>query len=482
MPKPTAQQLEKINKFTLVPRTEDNTYVFPDLMIDNQITSYSSRLHENLLTKFVSDANKGVGLLMNHNHRSLPVGRTFEAEIKKESGDGGDMFTVYCSHYIDLGRNTESGMSTDDVAKGIDAGTIFDTSVGFNAKSWKCNICNFDIRDWMNCSHYPGETYEIKGSDGVIRNVLCVVEAGADGVGELLENSLVYAGACNRATIKQDFSASVGETVTDSKYGSKLHAVDNFKNIPLNATIYQYYTKDGSVLFTETPERTDGVLELQRRSEEEVDLKQFLAVLAKYGITVETPEQLEAAIEAFKTNETALATETEKNGTLTTDLATAKGETEAAVKLAADKEITIGELTIANKELAEKAGVAETYTQDLITKALELGVRAQGNAFNTEMFTKFLGTLSIEDIKTVIAGFEAEVQTRFAGSRTTDATAPRRNLSGNEPTSREDFETEEEFRNQVADEATKLSAEKGISLKDATKEVYAKYTQKGSEE
>jgi hypothetical protein len=475
MPKPTQEQLDKINRLALEPLTEDEVFVFPDLMIDDQPTAYHSIIHENLLRKFVIDAKKGVGLLMNHNNRSLPVGRSFDAELREEfDPETGKMYkSVYGMFYIDLGRQTESGMTTDDIVKGINAGTIFDTSIGFNAKRWDCSICGHDIRDWRNCDHFPGEKYQVKGTDGVHREETCYVVAGSDGVGELLENSLVYAGAVDRATIKRNFSLG---NVRENENKSNLHLVENFKNVPLDATIYQYFTKNGALFFTDTEERTNGLEELKKRSDQQVEFAKFKEVVETFGIKFENAEELSAELSKLA----EAATELTKKANEVTELANKVSELQEALS---KKDETIAELTKANEELAEKAELANTYRQDLINKALELGVRVQGNAFQKPMFEKFLGTLSIDEIKEVISGFENEVKERFANARTTGVseTEPTRFANTSEPKTADEFDNEVEFRNKVAEEAMKYAKEHGVSLKEATKLIYQKYTA-GSEE
>ncbi|GEA16749.1 hypothetical protein E308F_29950 [Moorella sp. E308F] len=469
--RPTPEQLAKINRFSLRPLSAEEVFVFPDMMIDNQETAYNTVMHPNILNKFVEDANKGIGLLMNHNQRSLPVGRSFDSKLAIEHNPetGQYIHSVYGYFYIDLGRQTESGMSTDDIVKGITAGTVFDTSIGFNADSWKCSICGNDIRDFMSCPHIPGEKYVVTrdGKDVIEK---CIVIVGEDGKGELIENSLVFAGACDRATITKEFSA---KGVNDLEKGSKLHLVDNIKNIPLNATIYGYYTKDGPVLFTDTSERTNGAEILKRRSEEQVELKELQEILARFGIQAETKEQLETELAAKVADDKVVSLETE--------LAQVKTELETIKEELVKKDEIITELMKANEELTEKAGLVETYRIDLINKALELGVRAQGNAFQTELFKKFLNTLSIDEIKEVIKGFEAEVAAKFEGARFTvpsDRTIRARN---NEPSSRDDFETEEEFRTFVAEKAVEYAKANNVSLGEATKLMYKKFAKGGEE-
>ncbi len=482
MPIPTQEQLTKINQFTQVPLTSENVYVFPNMMIDDQVTAYSSVISPALLQTFQKNAQRGVALLMNHNNRQLPVGRSFDAEIRydTDSETGRPITSLYGDFYIDLGRNTQGGISTDDVGKGIDAGTTFDTSIGFNAEHWDCSICGNDIRNWFSCEHIPGEKYVIS-KNGMDTIETCLVIVGADGAGELLENSLVYAGACNRATItKGSFSA---DSVSDSDIGTKLHVVDDFKNIPLDACIYQYYTKDGSVLFTHTEERTNGSQELKKRSEQSMKLEELMQLLAKYGVNGGTPEAVESALQAFVATQGQLTAIQTELATSQSDLSGVRSElTQATEKVTelegklAQSETTIGELSSANEVLTEKAGLGETYRADLITKTLEAGVRAQGNSFNQPLFSKFLETLSIDEIKGALAGFEAQVAERFAGARTSETNGGNGQRFSANPQSEADFESEEAFRAHIAQEAATYAKENNLSIAVASKEVMKKYS------
>lgn len=480
MPKPTTEQLGRINRFSMRELTEDDVVVFSDLMIDDQVTSYSSKVHPSLLRKFIQDANGGVGLLMSHNTGKLPVGRSFGAEMKVDyDNDGREMKTVYGEFYIDLGRQTESGMSTDDIAKGIESGTIFDTSIGFSADRWECTICGNDIRDWRKCDHFPGTKYVVN-RDGEDVAETCYVVAGSDGQGELIENSLVYAGACNRATIVNNFSK---DGVRETEKGTKLHLIDNFKNIPLNTSIYQYFTKDGSVLYTESPERTNGLEELMKRSEGEVEFAKFKEVLDQFGVKAETPEQLSVALQEAKDAQEKLSAKETENAELQGQLEKANSDNEEMKGQLTTKDETIQELSVKNEELAEKAELGKAYREELTEKALEAGVRAQGNAFNKAMYSKFLGTLSVDEIKEFAKGFEAESQAKFSGAKTTATQEPVADrLANKEPQGKEDFDNDVDFRNFVADKAVAYSNENGVSLKEATKLMYEKYSKDGSEE
>lgn len=488
MPKPTAEQLRKINEFTLTPMTEDECYVFPNLMIDNLPTSYHSIIQDNLLHKFGEDVKKGVGLLLSHDNSKLPVGRSFDSTIvydyDEESGEY--VKTLYGDFYIALGRNTESGMTTDDIAKGVDSGTLFDTSIGFNANTWNCSVCGNDIRSW-ECPHYPGEKYviESKLEDEQDTVETCHVLVGEDGVGELLENSIVYAGACDRASIINQYSK---KGVTSINTMSKLQVVNDIKNVPLEASIYQFYTKDGAVLMTDTGEVVEGTKQKDKRGGDEMSLEKI--------ITEFKLEDEEGLVNALKKGKElaeqieSVTTELSENKVINEELEAKVGEleghnTELTTELEDVKSI-MEELTATNEELMGinedlkfNKELAENYRKDLTEEVLTLGVRNQGNLFNKELYGKFLNTLTIEEIKEVKDSFTEEVNAKFTGVRTTKTREVNKN--GNEELYRDEFETETEFREYVSVKATEFAKTEGIPITEATKAMYTKYSGKGDE-
>jgi len=467
MPKPSKEQLLKINQHSFKELSEDDVVVFRPRMIDDTETAYSSRLRPALLSKFKEDAVKGVALLLNHNKRQLPVGRVFDGSLVSEFESGSEINSLYGDFYIDKGRNTESGMSTDDIIKGIDSGAIFDVSVGFNAKSWECSICGHDIRDFMNCSHYPGEIYEVKGEDGVIREEKCIVDVGEDGKGELLELSLVYAGAADRATIKADL---LNCNVTEFGEGSKLTLVGDFKNIPLSSSIYQYYTKDGPVLFTNSSNSTGGAEYLRKRSESKVKFSEFQEkVKDALGIEVSDEDSfVESIITKFSNISNELEGKSNELETVREELSLKEEKVrEITEELSASKE----KITSLEADVTEKTEFINSHREELIEDTLSMGVKAQGNAFNSGLFGKFLSTLSIDEIKEVKEGFSNEVKDRFArvtspedkGSNDGDLGAPSKD--------------DEDFRSFIVEKAQEYVKENpDVKIKDALSLMNRKYS------
>ena len=246
---------------------------------------------------------------------------------------------------------------------------------------------------------------------------------------------LVYAGACNRATIINEYSRGNDNVMSNMP---KLQVVEELKNLPLEANVYQFYTAGGLVLMTDNVKRSENRMEKYRvileefKIQSEKELKDKLIEGENKAIKLEEKE-----IElAQKVDE--IETLTNENSQLKEDL------------IAKDDEISklekdINDLTKLNEELKINEELIETYKKDLKDEIIELGIRSQGNAFNKTLFERFLSTLSIEELKEVKSGFNEEVLNKFSGARTTQTKVDSRRKDGEE-LYKEDFETEEEVR------------------------------------
>jgi len=182
--KPTPEQLARINQLAKSPLSEDQVYVFNAKLIgDKLIPERYQRVTPNFLRKMADDAKQGVSLMLDHSWASfgqlaLPYGRTFDASLQSEP-DG--ELALYADHYMVRGQSL-NGISTDDIISAVDAGTMFDTSVGFTITKLTCDLDGLDYWGGI-CPHWRGDTY-----DGQV----CTVSADD---GSLMENSLVFDGA-----------------------------------------------------------------------------------------------------------------------------------------------------------------------------------------------------------------------------------------------------------------------------------------------
>lgn len=478
MGRPTKEQLEKINRLSKVELTEDDVYVFRNLMIDNAVTSYYTIVHENLLRKFSVDVKKGVGLILSHDSSKLPVGRSFDSTLVEEWDEETEeaLKSLYGDFYIALGRNTESGMTTDDIVSGIDSGTIFATSIGFSAKTMKCSICGHDIRSW-DCPHWPGKEYIVENEEGVGETVTCCAIIGEDGVGELIENSLVYAGACSRASIVNEYSKR-NDSVT--KNMPKLQVVEELKQIPVDASIYQFYTAGGLVLMTDSTEkRSETGMDRYKKVLTEFNIQSEDELKAKLTELSEKSTELENKDKELLAKDKEIAKLTEDLEHYKKEVLTKNDEVSELKDEITELNEEITNLTQLNEELKQNAELIEVYKKDLKDEILELGVRSQGNAFNKTLFERFLDTLSIEELKEVRESFDEEVKTKFSNVRVSQTKVKDKKKDGE--LYREDFETEEEFRVYIADLAERYAKENNVSLKEATKLMYEKYSERSED-
>jgi len=478
MGRPTKEQLDKINRLSKVELTEDDVYVFHNLMIDNAVTSYYTIVHENLLRKFSVDVKKGVGLILSHDSSKLPVGRSFDSTLVEEWDEetGEVLKSLYGDFYIALGRNTESGMTTDDIVRGIDSGTIFATSIGFSAKTMKCSICGHDIRSW-DCPHWPGKEYIVENEEGVGETVTCCAIIGEDGVGELIENSLVYAGACSRASIVNEYSKG-NDSVT--KNLPKLQVVEELKQIPVDASIYQFYTAGGMVLMTDsTDKRSETGMDRYKKVLTEFNIQSDDELKAKLTELSEKSTELENKDKELLAKDKEIAKLTEDLEYYKKEVLTKNDEVSELKDEITELSEKITNLTQLNEELKQNAELIEVYKKDLKDEILELGVRSQGNAFNKTLFERFLDTLSIEELKEVRESFDEEVKTKFSNVRVSQTKVKDKKKDGE--LYREDFETEEEFRVYIAGLAERYAKENNISIKEATKLMYGKYSERSED-
>ncbi|WKL02433.1 hypothetical protein Q0F98_40820 [Paenibacillus amylolyticus] len=154
MAKPTTEQLARINQLARVPLTEEEAYVFPAKLVGDQIIPRRFyRLTPNFLRKMAVQAREGVSLLLYHSWANLgimtiPLGRTFDSRLQMD----GDELALYADHYMKLGQEV-GDIKIDQIAEGIDSGTIFDTSIGFTVSSQTCSVCGSGIFRWELPTH-----------------------------------------------------------------------------------------------------------------------------------------------------------------------------------------------------------------------------------------------------------------------------------------------------------------------------------------
>ena len=169
------------------------------LLIDMRPTSYNTRFRANALHQVKDTINQqGLPVLLAHDSSKMPVGSWYEAEVANDA--------VYTKFFI-----PKEVSEYEDIKTRIDANILDSVSIGFNAGTHDCSICGNDIQDYNNCTHIPGQEYDIKDpiNGTALGTDTCYVML--DDV-KASEASLVYSGAVPAAKIiessdKADFFA-----------------------------------------------------------------------------------------------------------------------------------------------------------------------------------------------------------------------------------------------------------------------------------
>lgn len=483
MPRPTKEQLRKINeRFAHTPLEEDQVYVFRSRSADTKpvrrITffgdEYYIRFTEKFLKKLKKDYQKGVALLASHDSGKLPFGRTFDAEIVVDEVDGENVTTLYIDHFIVTHVKNEKGekaplktevggMTTEDIVNHIEVGHIFDTSIGFSIEKPICSICGNSLLDWDNCNHIPGETYEVDGEklrcDVLVEN------------GEGLENSLVYAGAVDRAEIirQQNYAKNSSEVTgvlhRDVKFGSReLYTVGDFKNLPKGAVIYCYLSKNSVDFYTTTPERRDFKKFMEEREKMEKE-KELTAPQATEELHVQEQEEVREAKEQkeeFKKEDFVAKAEFEK----------VVKEREELALMVEELQTKVEELSKQIEDLKPKAKLAEQFTEDLVQETIKAAIAARGNALNAERYEKYLRTLSVEELKEEFKAMKDELKGKYEVRLTKSEVETDREAE--ELTELSDYE----LRQKAAQIALERFKKEGGDLAELTREEYEKLKQK----
>jgi archaellum component FlaC len=494
MARPSKEQLDRINDLTQNDLKKEQVFVFRSLSADslpvNRKTmfgkDYSIQISDDLLNKLKDDYSNGVGLLASHDSTRLPFGRTFDAEVKLDNVDGLPVSTLYIDQYIveyvetddgdKLPLKTEiSNMTTQDIANHIRVGHTFDTSIGFSIKTPCCSVCGLDIRD---CDHQLGNYYEVE--EGLQKR--CDIVA-VDGEG--IENSLVYAGAVDRAKI-QNFSKQ-----EDNKHelpyhvninSTKFYNVNDIKLLPKESDILCLLSKgnlDMFALYNHKSKGSELMSEIKEvavvETEELENVSEVFELEVSGGEVVqeETKEtsldsELQLAYDNLKEDYEKVSNEKEdfylQLETLKTALNYSKEEVEKLTKQVETLEV----------KLEKSSTLVNKFTEELISETIKAGVKSRGNSFNTERFEKYLKTLSIEEIKEELNSLNSEFSSVIEDARVTKVEQELKNTNDYVPLS------ESQLREQASKTAYKkyVSEGKKGNLEEMTKSIYTELKRK----
>lgn len=435
---PTDEQLTKINKLSKRTLTKEEVFVFPSKLAgDMIIPGRNVQLTKGLLDVFSDNANKGVSLLLDHSWTSdglfgmggrpkiaMPYGRTFDSRFEGATEEG-ETISLVADHY--MVRNVElDGIKTNDLIASIEAGTMFDTSIGFSYEGATCSVCDENYR---RCDHYAGRTYEVE-IDGVMKNKFCYIKANAPGF--LMENSLVFDGAYPGAGVM----SKAGDIFENEK--GIYQIVDETKDIdPLKPIMATYSERVGLLTMVKKSDHKKvfkGV-KIEGEDKEDETLKggennmdeNLLNALIGIGFTKEEAEALNV-------------------GEVTTALNAMVEKFEATPKVG---ELLVGEALLpeylSQEQVTEKLGSelsaekvlelakeGQDYHAQVIEDAIAMGIKAQGNEFTTETWKNLFATMSTKAIKDVMKTFENQAGKDIPAGRFTKPN-PKANQGFNVP-------------------------------------------------
>jgi len=461
---PTEEQLAKINKLAKRTLSADEVFVFPTKLVgDMIIPNRYVQLTKELLDVYAEDAKKGVALMLDHSwspdglfgmggrpKAAIPYGRTFDSHFDKPTEEN-ETVSLMADHYMVRGIELD-GIKTDDLIASIEAGTLFDTSIGFSYDNAICSICGNNYRNYEQCKHVAGKTYEIE-ENGVTKNKLCFIQAKPPGF--LMENSLVFDGAYPGAGIMSkagdvlENENGIYEVVTDIKgiepdksmiaiYGQrtglttmvkkanrkKVFSIGDYKESyfelpPLEVDEnnklyipdrYTFKTNNGDTVIYKNGEHI-----ILKGGESKMN-ENVLKMLMSFGFTKEEAENLNT-----KETSTVLEVISEKWKTVTPSIIKDAEPlnvymTQEQVKDALGADLKADEVLNLAKE-------GQEYRKHLIDEALAMGVRAQGNDFPAETWKNTFATMSTKAIRDIMKTFEAQAKSEIPAGRKTDPEA-----------------------------------------------------------
>ncbi len=165
--KPTDKELALINQLAKRECSADEFYVFDAKPAnDFMLTSYFYYLGTTSIMNFKADLDRERLRLGASHKRDLNFGRWLPGDIASvdtpEGAKKGRSYQLQAPFYMLKGL-TVGQYNTDELAKGIETGTLLDLSIEWHGGKPICDICGGDIRKYDECEHFPGREY-----DGVV--------------------------------------------------------------------------------------------------------------------------------------------------------------------------------------------------------------------------------------------------------------------------------------------------------------------------
>ncbi len=186
----TAELIELINKNINppTPLRAEEVYIGVMRLVSDEVNSFGGRFpaeeHERLARLLVDSP-----VLAAHRKDTLPVARTFHAEVEQHDGKS------WVKSYFYWLKNSDEA---ETLKRNIDGGIYKECSIGFTFRFPECSLCGQDIR---TCPHEPLRKYPV-GTGGEEK----IAYFNYRQIERVLETSLVYRGANPDTSIRRILS------------------------------------------------------------------------------------------------------------------------------------------------------------------------------------------------------------------------------------------------------------------------------------
>ncbi len=391
--KPTDKELALINRLAKRECSADEFYVFDAKPAnDFMLTCYFYYLGTTSIMNFKADLDRERLRLGASHKRDLNFGRWLPGDIASvdtpEGAKKGRSYQLQAPFYMLKGL-TVGQYNTDELAKGIEAGTLLDLSIEWNGGKPICDICGGDIRKYDECEHLPGREY-----DGVV----CTFT---------VENA--HLGACD---LVDDGGLPLATLATGDGDGLKLADPGSLENIK---KLSAEHPMTGRLVLS-LSDIGNNLKEGGNNVNFEEFVKQFSKELAEHYVP---KADHDTAVTDLQTQLTTAQTETTK---VKEDLAKAQGDltelTEKSKGISAELD--------ASKDLIR---IGETRLNELREEYHKLGVILYEDKWSKEAEDTTLNALEapkrLEHLTAKITTMKEEVKTRLAKADKGDHTSDR---------------------------------------------------------
>lgn len=155
------ETLEKINRFTRRPFTEDEIYTFSVVLCDNDIDRDFERFSDNALETLSKNFMGKTGIFDHNPTASNQNARIFETEIVTDSSRKTRTGEPY--KYLKASAYMVRTAGNETLISEIDGGIKKEVSISCSASTRKCSICGCD-KSANGCVHAKGKMYNNKMS------------------------------------------------------------------------------------------------------------------------------------------------------------------------------------------------------------------------------------------------------------------------------------------------------------------------------